>query len=154
MAKIDHFARKIDFVQKTPQKRLFLCAQIWFTWLWKDLDTKQLTPGQLLGWPWKLWGVTLQTSYVEGRLHQNWAHTSPLHFFSVCARKFAKSDLLGKTLHTRKFSTGKFFGTDTHGILTHSGFRKCRRFGWPSLGFKVIAAQSEVTGKNRLSYKK
>ena len=25
-------------MQKTPQKRLFLCARIWDTWLWKDLD--------------------------------------------------------------------------------------------------------------------
>ena len=23
------------FAKKTPQKRLFLCARIWFTWLWK-----------------------------------------------------------------------------------------------------------------------
>ena len=30
-----------------------------------------------------------------------------------------------KSLRTRKFSTGKFFGACTHGILTHSGFRKC-----------------------------
>ena len=36
------------------------------------------------GGPWKLWGVTLQTSYVEGRWHPNWAHLSSLHIFSVC----------------------------------------------------------------------
>ena len=34
---------------KTPQKRLFLCARVGVTWFWKDLDAKQLTPGQLLG---------------------------------------------------------------------------------------------------------
>ena len=34
-------------------------------------------------------------------------------------------ELFCKTLRTRKFSMGKFFGASTHGILTHSGFRKC-----------------------------
>ena len=48
--------------KKTPQKPLLLCAWIWFTWLWKDLDAKPLTPGQLLGCPWKLWGTMLQTT--------------------------------------------------------------------------------------------
>ena len=59
--------------KKTPHFRLFWWTRIWVTWLWKDLDAKRLTPGQLLGCPWKLWGITLQTSYVEGRWHQNWA---------------------------------------------------------------------------------
>ena len=40
----------------------------------------------------------------------------------------------GKTLHTRTFSTGKFFGTSTHGILTHSWFRQysfgCWHWQW------------------------
>ena len=78
-------------MQKTPHVCLFWWTRIWITWLWKDLDAKPLTPGQLLGWPWKLWGITLQTSYVKGRWHQNWAHTSPLQFFTVGARKFAKN---------------------------------------------------------------
>ena len=34
-------------------------------------------------------------------------------------------ELFCKTLRTQKFWTGKFFGASTHGILTHSGFRKC-----------------------------
>ena len=128
--------------KETPHFCLFWWTRIWVTWLWKDLDAKRLTPGQLLGWPWKLWGITLQTSYVEGRWHQNWAHTSPLHFFTVETQIFAKkSDFLGKT--------GKFFGAGTH-----SGFRKYSRFGWPSLCFEVIAAQSEVVGKNQLCYEK
>ena len=134
--------------KKTPQKLLFLCARIWVTWLWKDLDAKPSKPGQQLGWPWNLWGIMLQTSYVEGCWHQNWVHTSPLHFFIECARKFKKkSDFLGKTLCTRKFSTGKFFGASTHGILTYSGFRKCNCFGWPSLRFEVTVAQNEVIGQ-------
>ena len=61
---------------------------------------------------------------------------------------------LGKTLRTRKFSTGKFFGASTHGILTHSGFRKCSCFGWPSLRFEVTAAQSEVRGRKRVVLQK
>ena len=133
--------------KKTPHFRLFWWTRTWVTWLWKDLNTKQLTPDQLLGWPWKLCGITLQTSYVEGWWHQNWAHTSPLHFFTVRTRKFAKKWFWGKALRTHKLSTGRFFGAGTHGILTHSGFRKYSRLGWPSLLFEVIAAQSEVIGQ-------
>ena len=146
-ATIDRLARKINFVQKAPQNWIFWWTRIWVTWFWKDLYAKLLTPGQPLGPPWKLWGITLQTSYVEGRCHQNWAHTSPLHFFTVRTRKFAKKWFGGKVLRTRKISTGRFFGAGTHGILTHSGFRKYSRLGWPSLLFEVIAAQSEVIGQ-------
>ena len=53
--------------QKTPHFRLFWWTRIWVAWLWKDLDAKRLTTGQLLGWPWKVWGITLQTSYVGSR---------------------------------------------------------------------------------------
>ena len=31
------------------------------------LDAKLLTPGQFLGDCWLIWGITVQTSYVEGR---------------------------------------------------------------------------------------
>ena len=50
--------------QKHLNIRLFWWTRIWVTWLWRDLDAKRLTQGQLLGWPWKVWGITLQTSYV------------------------------------------------------------------------------------------
>ena len=48
-------------------------------------------------------------------------------------------ELFCKTLRTRKFLTGKFFGVSTHGILMHSGFRKCIwKLGttnvWPCFG--------------------
>ena len=90
------FGRENRFcAKKTPLKRLFLCARFGVTWLWKDLEAKRLTPVQLLGWPWKLWGITLRTSCVEGRWHQNWAHTSPLHCFSVCEQKFANKWFFG-----------------------------------------------------------
>ena len=36
-----------------------------------------------------------------------------------------KMEFFCKSLRTRKFSMGKFFGASTHGIVTHSGFRKC-----------------------------
>ena len=68
---------------------------------------------------------------------------SDMTHFQVCVRgNSRKSDFLGKTLRTRNF-----FGATTHGILTHSAFRKCSRFGWPSLRFEVTAAQSEVVGQ-------
>ena len=50
--------------------------------LWRVLDADKMTPGQLLGYPWKLWGITVQTSYVEGRWHQTWADTNPKLFFA------------------------------------------------------------------------
>ena len=65
-----------------------------------------------------------------------------------------KSDFLGKALRTRKFPTGKLFGATNHGILTHSGFRKCCRFGWPSLCFEVTGAQSEAISQKRVFLQK
>ena len=41
-----------------------------------------MTPGQLLGSCWLIWGITIQTSYVEGRWHQNWVYTSSKLFFA------------------------------------------------------------------------
>ena len=34
-------------------------TRIWISW------AKLLAPGQLVGYPWKLWGITVQTSYVK-----------------------------------------------------------------------------------------
>ena len=72
---------KSIFCKIKPQNSRFWWTRSWVIWFWKDLDAKLLIPGQLLGCPWKLLGITLQTSYVEGRWHQNWAHTSLLYFF-------------------------------------------------------------------------
>ena len=100
------------------------------------------------------WGIiTLRTSYVEGRWHQNWAHRSLLHFFMCVHGNSRKSNFLGKTLRTRKFSTKKNFGAATSGILTHSGFRKYSLFGWPSLRFEVIEAQSQVIGQKPVVFR-
>ena len=54
---------------------------IGFSQLWEGLEAKLLTPGQLLGYPWKVWGITVQTSYWEGLWHQNCGYTSPILFF-------------------------------------------------------------------------
>ena len=71
------------FSQKKLKKR-----QKWWTtfriyWLWRALDADEMTPGQLLGYPCKLGGITVQSSYVEGRWHQNWAYTSPKLFLQT-----------------------------------------------------------------------
>ena len=101
--------------KKTPQNGLFWWAQIWVTELWKAMDAKRLTPGQLEAYPWKLWGRTIQTNYVGGRWHQNWAYTSPQHFFRRDTKIDEKVFLFGKTIRTRTMTTLKFgdlwFGT-------------------------------------------
>ena len=55
------------------------------------LKAKLVTPGQLLGPPWKVWGITAQTSYWEGWWHQNCGYTSPILFLGVRTRKSVKS---------------------------------------------------------------
>ena len=69
------FGWKIDSCHN--KKRLFEWENIGITSLWEDLEDKLLTPGQLLGKPWNFWGVIVQTSYVEGRWHQNWGRSRP-----------------------------------------------------------------------------
>ena len=41
------------------------------------LEGKPITPGPLLGPPWKVWGITVQTSYWEDWWHQNWVCSRP-----------------------------------------------------------------------------
>ena len=57
----------------------------------EDLEAKLLTPGQLLGYPWKVWGIMVQTSYWEGQWHQNWARSRPTNFFTKGKWKFVKN---------------------------------------------------------------
>ena len=110
LAKIDRLARKIDYLQKTPQHRLFWWTQIWVTWHWKDLDAKRLTRVQLLGYPWKLWGMTVQNSYVEGWWRQNWGHTSLLHFFPSGHGNSRKGDFCVKRFVPENFQQEFFLG--------------------------------------------
>ena len=66
-----------------------------------------------------------------------------------------------KTLHIPKFSTGKIFGANTYGILTHSGFRKCiwkvvtTNF-WPCFACPKLGDSGEmrVASKNRVVLEK
>ena len=51
--------------------RLFEWQKIGITSLSEDLEDK------LLGYPWKLWGIPVQTSPVEGRWDQNWVCSRP-----------------------------------------------------------------------------
>ena len=55
-----------------------------------------MTPGRLLGPPWKLWGITVQISNWEGWWHQNCGYTSPILFFGVQTKKSVISDTLGQ----------------------------------------------------------
>jgi len=61
------------------------------TSLWEDLEAKLLTPGQLLGCPWKVWGITVQTSYWEGQWDQNWVRSRPAKKSRVRQRKFVNN---------------------------------------------------------------
>ena len=76
MAESRPFDRENLFSQK-KLKTAFFCKKIDITFLWEDLEAKLLTPGQFLGFLWKLWGITVQTSHWEGRWHQNWVRSRP-----------------------------------------------------------------------------
>ena len=78
------------FEKKTPQNRKSGLTDFGRPW-----TPNSLTPGQLQAYPWKLGGMTVQTSYVGGRWHQNWPHTSPQIFFPVWTRKFAEKWFFG-----------------------------------------------------------
>ena len=56
------------------------------------------------------------------------AHEPATFCLCVCMEIGKKVNFFGKTLRTQKFSAGKFFGDSTHGIITHSGFRKYSQF--------------------------
>ena len=51
--------------KKYPGKHRKSWTTFQIGWLWRALEAKLMTPGQLLGYPWKLWGKTVQTSYVD-----------------------------------------------------------------------------------------
>ena len=76
--KVDRFARKNFCSPKKCRKTGFFWGHnSGVSWLWEELYAKLLGLGQLLGYPWKIWGITVQTSYWEGRWHQNCGYTSP-----------------------------------------------------------------------------
>ena len=181
--KVNCLARKTFSPKKTPRNSLFWRQGIWVAWPWEVLYAKLLDPGQLLGCPWKFWGITVQTCHWEGLWHQNCGYTSswlpystylylddkakrtqqgdllvhePNIFWGGNKRNQGKTELFRKSLRTRKFSMGKFFGASTHGIVTHSGFRKCIwKVGttnfWPCFACPKLgdAGEMRVASKNR-----
>ena len=81
---------KLISSKKTPKNSVFWRQEIGITSLWEDLEAKLLTPGQLLGYPWKVWGITVQTSYWEGRWDQNWVRSRPAKKSRVRQREKSK----------------------------------------------------------------
>ena len=91
-AKVDRLAGKIYLVKK-HLKQPFRRQRIWVSWLWEELYAKLLAPDQLFGYPWKLWGITVQTSYIEGRWHRSWARKRPPKFFGGQQQKLVKNGI-------------------------------------------------------------
>ena len=84
----------------------------------RTLEAILMTTGRLLGPPWKLWGITVQTICREGRWYQKlWVH-KPDPFFGYGQGYQRKTELFRKSLCTREFSTGKSFGASSHWILS------------------------------------
>ena len=50
---------KLISSKKSPTNSLFLRQNMGITSLWEDLEAKLLKPGQLFGYPWLLWGITV-----------------------------------------------------------------------------------------------
>ena len=99
-----------------------------------------------------LWGITAQTSYVEGWWHQNWANTSP-----DGQVKSVKTEIFRKTLRHRKCATWNFFGTGTGGTATYSAFRISiwnggAKFFWDCFGCSKLgnAGRTRVASKIRV----
>ena len=94
--------------KKHPKTAFFGGHDSGVSWLREELYAELLGLGQLLGCPWKVWGITVQTSYWEGLWHQNCGYTSPILFFGGGKRNQWKTELFCKSLCTWKFSTGNF----------------------------------------------
>ena len=93
------------FVKNATMPVFYISWLSGVSWLWEELYAKLLGLGQLLGYPWKVWGITVQTSYWEGRWHQNCGYTSPILFWG-----YEQGNQWKTELRTRKFSTVKFSG--------------------------------------------
>ena len=83
---------KLISSQKTPKNSPYKQHGIWVAWLSEELYAKLLPLDQPLGYPWKLWGITVQTSYVEGRWHWNWACNRQKVFWGA-AREMSKKSI-------------------------------------------------------------
>ena len=112
------FGRENLFSQKKPRNSVFVRTKISIPSHWEDLEAKLLTPGKFWGFPWKLLGITVQTSYWEGRRHQNWVRSRPTKKMACGHATSWKTEIFRKSLRTLRFSTGNFFGASTLKILT------------------------------------
>ena len=134
--------------KKTPHFHLFWWIQTWVTWLWKDLDAKPLTPGQLLGYPWKLAMWRVGGTKIE--------RTRACHIFLVCVHgNSRKKCFFGvKRSVPENFQPEIFLGLPPAEFLRTQDLENYARLGWPSLRFEVIAAKSEVIGQKPKVLKK
>ena len=144
------------FPKKRPKTAFFGGNESGVSWLWEELYAKLLGLGQLLGYPWKVWGITVQTSYWEGRWDQNWVRSRPAKkvacgnanlwktgfFYSSASSSRTKRDI-------KIGPTGEMIVTywATNALLTKSDcgeFGPC--FACPKLG---DAGRTWVASKNR-----
>ena len=121
------FSREIDSCKKKRKNRPFQRTKICITSLWEDLEDNLLTPGQLLSYSWKLGGITVQTSYVEGWWHQTWV-CSRLTKKIMCGHATSwKMEIFRKPLCHRKFSRENFRDEDyrnRHGLSFQNIYMK------------------------------
>ena len=116
-AKVDRLAGKINFVQKNTSKTaIFVCTNLSYLTLegpGRQTFNTRSTAGVAL----KTLGYNASNQLCGRSVAPKLSAHEPATFFLVCVHvNLRKSDFLGKTLRTRKFSTGKFFwaGTRTH----------------------------------------
>ena len=97
------------FFDETSLNDLFSDTRIWVTWLWKALDVKLLTPGQILGiWVmWKVGGIKIECKRACNI------------FVCQYTEIDKKKRIFGTTLRIWKFSIGNFFRGGIHRTLAH-----------------------------------
>ena len=100
---------KLFFPKKRRKTAFFGGKESGVSWLWEELYAKLLGLGQLLGYPWKVWGITVQTSYWEGLWHQNCGYTSQILFFGIRTRKSVKNGTFSWLAPCQKIFNGKLF---------------------------------------------
>ena len=94
---------------------------------------------QLLGYPWRLGGITVQISYMEGRCHQNWVRSS----FCKWKWKYVKNGFFHKSLCHRKFAAWNFFGDGDYRTAMDSAFRISIWKGGTKFFDRVLVAWSQ-----------
>ena len=124
---------KLISSKKTPKNSVFWRQEIGITSLWEDLEAKLLTPGQLLGYPWKVWGITVQTSYWEGQWHHNCWYTSSILFFEAAREISEKRNFFVNCSVPENFRWENFGHTPRKSLHTQNSGKKLKHF-WPCFG--------------------